>query len=710
MKKFFFILILIGLYSHTLVAQNIFDANHQSINHNTNFSIVIGLNNDTQVTAFQFDINYNPNAFDLLNGHNLITSRAPNHIISANVVSAGIIRVIVFSSSNQMIQIGSGPILNLFCKSKNFPGTYNLTITNIVLSNQNGNQVTVAANNGSVTVTGPKFELNTSNINFGEIPIGSSPTSSVSITNGGNTDLIISSYNLDAPFSIETNFPLTVSAGSSSNIPIGVNTAVKQVVAKELSFTTNDSDPLRALQKTTLQADIFAVNEIYIGSGSGDSNTPITIPVTFSNMEPFSGFQFDIILPNNVSFVPNSSVFTSRADDHVIAANMVSNNILRFVAFSSTNSNFSGNNGEVFSFQLIPNLSSGTYGLNITNPIMSNATIGDITSAVYNGSISINAPELTTNVETINYGRVPITETRTTSVNLTNTGAATLIVDQLLFDSSTLAFPLSLPLSISVGNSVSTDLVFSPSSLGIYNKNISIRNNSPQLQKIINVIADVFSPNYLKILDQTVYRNESSIITVNLSNNDPVRGIQFDLQLLDGFVLDSQSITPTPILNNFSLSVSSLGANEYRFVIFTFSSNNIPSGNQSILNLPVFINASVPLGNYPLDFTNVVLSSQTNQNIASEALEIGMINVENPLNIDKFDKISIIIYPNPTSLNWIINSSQIIENIKIFDLNGTLILKYNVNDTSFNLDATNIASGMYLLIINDKKSLKIMKY
>ena len=60
------------------------------------------------------------------------------------------------------------------------------------------------------------------------------------------------------------------------------------------------------------------------------SNTQITIPVSISNMEPFSGFQFDVTLPNDVSYVENSAAFTTRASDYNILANMI-DNTLRFV-------------------------------------------------------------------------------------------------------------------------------------------------------------------------------------------------------------------------------------------------------------------------------------------------------------------------------------------------------------------------------------------
>ena len=592
MRNIFYLFFLV---SNLIYSQHTFDVNSQSVDINTNFSIEIGLENSVEVTAFQFDLDYDGDAFDLLTGHSL-TSRADNHSITASNINDNKIRVIVYSASNEVIDIGSGPVLNLQCSSNNEPGSYSLSISEVVLSDVSGSGLSTSAINGNITIVGPEFNLQTTSINFGEIPIGSSPTQSVSISNDGNSDLVLSSYSLDAPFSTDQSFPLTISSGSSTFININVSTDSKQVVSKELTFTTNDVDPLRALQKTTIQADIFAVNEIYIGSGEGESNTEITIPVSVSNMEPFSGFQFDITLPNDVTFVENSSTYTSRASDHTIAANVISGNTLRFVAYSNSNATFSGNSGEVFNFKIIPNLNSGTYSLNISNPIISNVELGDITSDVYNGSFSIAAPYLSTNIQTIDYGRIPITEVQTTQIQLQNSGSSQLVIDELVYNTDILSFPLQLPLNIEVGASTSEDLVFTPNVIGLYDEDISIRNNSPDEQQIINVLADVFSPNYLRIVDQDVPRDQTSTVSLNLVNNDLVRAIQFDIEFPDGFTLDSDNIIESSLLDDFTMSTSSIGTNEYRFVIYTLSNGTVSIGDQTILSLPIYVADSVAIG------------------------------------------------------------------------------------------------------------------
>ena len=497
-----FLLIFVSSF---VFSQNSFNVTSQSVGVNTSFSVEIGLENTSEVTAFQFDLSHNESAYELLSGSTL-TTRAENHILSVSTIDETTIRVIVFSASNEVISIGSGAILNLNFVSNNEPGIYGLSMSDIVLSDQNGAALSVSSTGGNVTILGPRYDLVTTAVNFGEIPINSTPLQSVNVSNTGNEDLIISSYSIDAPFSLIEALPVTIPSGNSRSFSVSVDTSNKQVVSKELSFTTNDQDPLRALQTTTVTADIFAVNEIYIGFGQGESNTEIEIPVAISNMEAFSGFQFDVTLPNDVSYVENSAVFTSRAEDHTIAGSMINSNTLRFVSYSGSNTNFSGNQGDVFNFKIIPNITSGTYALPISNSIISNVLLGDIISDAYNGSFTINAPFLSTSVQVVDYGNIPITEVQTTNITLTNTGAASLIIDELVFDSSKLSFPLEVPTTLEVNESVTVVLEYAPIQIGSLNENISIRNNSPEEQLIINVLADVFSPNYLSISDTNVFK------------------------------------------------------------------------------------------------------------------------------------------------------------------------------------------------------------
>jgi hypothetical protein len=150
-----FLLIFVSSF---VFSQNNFNVTSQSVGVNTSFSVEIGLENTSEVTAFQFDLSHNESAYELLSGSTLttLTTRAENHILSVSTIDETTIRVIVFSASNEVISIGSGAILNLNFVSNNEPGIYGLSMSDIVLSDQNGASLSVSSTGGNVTILGPR--------------------------------------------------------------------------------------------------------------------------------------------------------------------------------------------------------------------------------------------------------------------------------------------------------------------------------------------------------------------------------------------------------------------------------------------------------------------------------------------------------------------------------------------------------------------------
>ncbi|MDC1354660.1 FG-GAP-like repeat-containing protein [Polaribacter sp.] len=629
------ILLFLTLFGYVSFAQNTVNIASESVAVDTGFSLAIDIENTDAIAAFQFDITYSGNAIDLGSGHSL-TARASTHIISASNIDDNTIRVLAYSTNNTTIASGTGTVLNLNLVSKNEPGTYAMQISDIVLSDANGAALTNSGTNGQVIVLGPKYTLTTTSINLGNVPMQSSTSQNITISNSGNASMDVTSYTLAAPFSISTPFPVTIAAGASASFVVEVDTSVKQNVTKSAAFTTTDTSSLRAVQSTVISANVYAVNEIHIGAGAGNINTAVTIPVSINNMETFNGFQLDITLPADISYVANSVVFSGRETDHAIAASMLDSNTLRVIAYSSTNANFTTNSGEVFSFDLIPNVSSGTYSLATSEEIISNSAFGNVESDSFAGSITINAPNLyiSSADATLNLGRIPITEDVLREITLKNSGNADLVIDEVVYNSATLSSTISTPLTLTSNESTDKTITFSPTTVGTFSSSISIRHNGATEQNVVQVTADVFSPNYLYIEENTVFRDESHIIRLGLSNNDPIRAVQFDINIPDGFVLDRDNITSLTALTGFNMSSSDLGNGNYRFVIYTLSSNVIAAGTNPLLDLPITVSNNIAYGDYNFDFSGVVLSNTSNQNTASEALTEGDIHVVEGLILD----------------------------------------------------------------------------
>ena len=607
------------------IAQNTIVFDNKEVSTATSFDFDISLNNTDEVAAIQFDIIFNATVFELTSGH-VLSSRASNsHDLAVSNPSDGVIRVVIYSVTNTAIIGDSGTLLTLKLKSKTLPGTFNIGHAGLVVSSPTQSSVSTTINNGSLKVLGAILNISTTSISFGRVPIGNTPQRTITVSNSGNTNLELSGSNDISPFSISESFPITILPNSSKNLTTTVTTVNKYNSEENILFQNNDEDPLRKIKEVALSANIYAVNEIHIGSGSGEIHSEISIPVSINNMESFNGFQFDVTLPQNITYVNNSVALSSRKGDHIVSGSLINTNTLRIISYSNSNAEFSGDEGEVIIFKLKPEVSSGNYNLTISNPIISNSSLGNIESDSYSGSVQINSPNLVTSPSSISFGRVPITETREQTIRLTNNGSAELIINSIVKDVSLFNIDTPTPFSIAQGESKNIKLTFTPNSIGTVNQNISIRHNGSTEQNVINVTSDIFSPNYLKVKNITAEPGSSSFLDIELYNNDNIRGIQFDVTLNSEF---NYNVSDYLLIDNgtiFSSSNSNLGSNIYRFILYNTSGNNIQKGSGSILRIPFTIPQNTNFGDYTVSFSNVVISGPNNTSVASEALEFGKV-------------------------------------------------------------------------------------
>lgn len=624
--KIYFLLAFLTVVPLKFYAQNTLSIQAVDVGTNADFDLNVSLQNRDNIAALQFDINYNVSAFTLLSGHEL-TSSASNHSFSVSNPSPGVVRVIVYSTSNAVLNPGSGLLLQLKMKAKTVTSTFNFGFNNVVASSAASTALSISGINQDVIVKGATLSLVSTSLNFGRVPIGSVSTQQISIQNTGNLPLVLTGNSMITPFTIVDSYPISISPNETKSIKVGVNTAAKINTGLNLRFQNNDSDPIRNIQSIALSATVYAVNEIHIGNGSGTINTDIEIPVFVNNMESFNGFQFDVILPTDISYVNNSIIQSQRFNGHTISASVVNGNTLRFIAYSSSNKDFNGSSGELFRFKLKPTVSSGTYNLNISNPILSNATLGNIESDSFHGFIQINSPNLTIDNTTISYGNVPIAESITSNVILYNTGSSLLIVDDIVASSGQINVDAALPIAILPGESKMVPLIYKPTTTGSFSETVSFRYNGPDLQKIVTVQSTVFSPNYLMVKNQMGVKNQLNNFSIQLKNNDAIRAIQFDVELPLGFNLQSANLTTTARSVGFNVSASLLSANKYRILLYSFSNTNLSSGEDSIINFPVSLNSNLNSGNYSFVFSDVILSGILNQNSSSIALEDGKITL-----------------------------------------------------------------------------------
>ena len=690
------------------MSQNSINISSDPVSVDEDFSIEIAFSNTDLISAFQFDLQFDNNAMQLRSGHSL-SNRVGNHTISTNEIGDDIIRVVVISSTNETINPGTGNVVNLNFTSSNEPGSFDMIFSNIVFSDSNGSEILISPNDNQVTILGPKFKLLTTNLDFGRVSRSSNQSRTIQILNEGNETLTILSQNLSSPLLISETFPLNIPGGSVFSITLNLDTSLSQLVTDQTFFETNDTNESRGLQELSVEADIYSVNEIYVGNNSGNLGSNILIPVSINNMDSFTSFQLDITIPSGVEYVDNSISLLGREEDHTISASVINSNILRVISFSSNNLNFNLTSGEVFSFSLLPVSNSGYQPLDISNSIISNTDLGNIVSETYSGSITINAPFLNIN-SNLDFGRVPLSIPTDKNISLANIGDSNLIINQIVYESSLLSG--SLEASFIPANVQDTEMTvtFTPESLGQFSSSILINHNGTPNQNTIQVTADVFSPNYLFIEDQSVSTDSDHIIKLGISNNDDIRAIQFDINIPDEFIFDYENIQELNALNDFNLSYLPQGNGIYRFVIYNLGITTIPAGSNLLLGLPIYVSDSAPSGDYSFEISNITLSNSSNTDVSSEPLEIGVIRVTNDvLDIltQQLNKING--YPNPFHSYYIINNPIPIE-VEIYDVNGRVYLNKYLEVGQNIINTSHLSSGFYLIKLthNNRKKVDIL--
>jgi hypothetical protein len=702
LKKFLLIFV---LSSQLLLSQNSINISSDPVSVDEDFSIGIAFSNADDISAFQFDLQFDNNAMQLRSGHSL-TNRVGNHTISTNVIGDNIIRVVVISSTNETINPGTGTVVNLNFTSNNEPGNFDMIFSNVVFSDSGGSQISISPNDNQVTILGPKFKLLTTNIDFGRVSRSSNQSRTIQILNEGNETLTILSQNLSSPLSISETFPINIPAGVNFSITLTLDTTESQVISDQTLFETNDVDESRGLQELSVEANIYSVNEIYVGNNSGNLGSNILIPVSINNMDSFTSFQLDITIPSGVEYVQNSVALSGREEDHSISAAVINPNTLRVISYSPNNLNFNSTSGEVFSFSLLPVSNSGYHPLDISNSIISNLDLGDVISDVYSGYITINAPLLNVN-STLDFGRVPLSISTDKNISIANIGDSNLIINQIVYESSLLSGSLEAPLTLANGQDTEMVVTFTPESVGQFSSSILINHNSAENQNTIQVTADVFSPNYLYIEDKSVNRDNDYIINLGISNNDEIRAIQFDINIPDGFVFDYQNVQGLNSLNDFTISNSDLGNGNYRFVIYNLGSTIIPTGSNLLLDLPIYVNSSIPLGDYNFEISNITLSDASNSDVSSESVEVGVITVtDEVLDILTQQLNEINGYPNPFHSYYIINNPIPIE-IEIYDVNGRVFINKYLEVGQNIINTSHLSSGFYLIKLTHKNRKKV---
>jgi len=371
-----------------------------------------------------------------------------------------------------------------------------------------------------------------------------------------------------------------------------------------------------------------AQNVMWIDTVSAGSNQTVMFSVYVSNNQPFVAFQLDIFFPNVLSYINNSATLTSRSDGHILSANLIEPNKLRVIAYSLERKNFIGNNGSVLNFQCKTKFAPGYYSLQIQNPILADTGLQNILSGKYDGLFILLAPDIKIDIDSLDFGSIPLKQTSDRIISISNKGTVNLTVSKLSSSNFEIIFLDSSSQTISPNSSISRTVRFKPVVKGYKNGNLFIYSDDPDEPiKTVKFNAHSYAVNELRVNPSSGRSGYPIEITFSINNMESFVGFQFDLELPDVLTLIRDSVFLTSRKVDHIVSANMVSSNRLRVLAFSPTNKTFKDTIGNVLRILFFLKGTG--GYYSLNIRNAIITDSTATNIISASYS-SYVNILSP--------------------------------------------------------------------------------
>ena len=610
-----------------LFAQNNFSHKPISVSQNSEFSIEFVANTEDSMGAFQMDLELDNSNFTFIS--EAVEIIDDDYSISYNFIDDNILRIVAYTTSEQIAAFNNESIFKLNIKSLNNPGDYNINVSNLIASDTEANQIEINFQSSVISVLGPKLNLDGQQINFNKIGLNSRYNSSFYIRNDGNESLDINNIEFPDIFEVDESLPLMVSAGERRYINFSLDTSKEIAVNDSITFVTNDSDAQRSSQFIKVQGEVFTSNILRLSNASANNRVPTTINLNLENQEECFGVQLDVVLPNNFEFDSDNLSLSERAAGFLISSSKINENTHRLLVFSTTKESISPGNGPILLFQIIPDTNAGVYNLEIQNAMVIGADQQNALTDVYGSTFNVYTPVFRVFNDVIDLEELNSNTKKDFTINTNNDSNQEIVIDSLNYNNSFISIEdISYPRKIIPYDNFNINASFISSEIGEFNEEIKIYHNGDNSPSIVSVSGTILGQNFLFSDDVIINpaASNNNYLKINIQNDEQVRGIQFDLNVSEDINLDFENLIVLSSLQNFTVSNSALTNGEQRFIIFTTTSKRLPKGNNPLIQIP--ISTELKNGSYDVLFEEVFISGSTNSDIATTPSVVGSIEID----------------------------------------------------------------------------------
>ena len=585
------------------IASNTLSLSSVSGTPQTEVEVAVSLDNTDAIVALEMVLPLGEHLSYSNNSATLAAARSNGHQLSAAQVGQDL-RIYIYSLSLNALQSNTGELLTFRLLLGNEPADYALTPT-VVLSNAKGTSLAGSVQAGNVTIQAPKLQIVNPQIDYGHIPIRATYTKNLQLKNVGNLPLTIENITTTDPLFVPKQTTLTIAAGQTTSIAIEYTPTERGAISKEVIVQSN---AINGEQVATIMADPFSVNELHVGTASGIADSIVTIPLTMNNMEPIVAMQCAFKLPKQLEYVANSLAVNATRNNGHQALSTLRGDTLFLAIFSMTNQPLHANDGEVATFQLRLNGSSGTYYLKPIDVVLSNITEENMVSATSQGKVTIKAPSISSNAS-LSFGNIPVTEVAYSTYSVRNNGSAPLVLERATFLAEGYSVVEELPITIANYQTTTITVAYQPTEEGDFSTTMNLYTNDPNNRlKTVALSGHVFEPNALSLTGQS-NQDGTYTLSVAMDNYTDIVAVQYDVHWRSDMTTSQAVFKPSERMPSHSYSVTPLGNDSYRVLIYSLSNTTIAGHNGELHQLVFTPQGDVNYCGSTIYVDNIVLSN-----------------------------------------------------------------------------------------------------
>ncbi len=599
----------------TAIADNVVSITSGQGHPDDEVEIAVKLTNSDEITAIEILIPLGDN-LDYVDGSVTLNSERSNgHQITA-AEQDGKLNVCIYSIALASLKGAEGEICSFKVKLGKEPAKYQL-VPEVVISDKSGNAISSNANSGAVTILTPKIEVITPVIDYGEVPIRSSYTQSLTIRNSGNEPLEITGFTFDNSDLSASPKNVTIEPGNTQNIVLTYSPLKRGTISSIVNISSNAINSRAG--KATVKAQPFSVNELHVQHAEGISDQEVIVVLKMNNMEPIAAAQCSFQLPEELVYVEGSAKAGSMCNgtNHKVSAS-VQGRTLTLLLYSSSNGTIPEGDGELMTFKVRLDGQSGWYYINPGDVTLSNVGMENMVSATSGEYVVIQSPSFSGN-NSLSFGESPITEKVTATYSIYNSSSVDLVISNVAFLAEGYAVEGDLPITIGPRQRQNLTVSYTPAKEGEHRTTMQIYTNDP-VNRMYSVALEgkIYEPNRITVNGDNTLTGYQ--FTFGLDNYTDIVAVQMNVSWLSGMTTSTAKLTATDRLKNHSYLVTDVGNGTYQILIYSMANNPISGNSGSLFTLDYSAADGVTYRDTELRVTDIVLSDANGSNYVSDGV------------------------------------------------------------------------------------------